>query len=195
MAYGGGVRRKGLVAGAVLTAALALGALPSVAGSRTPTSIRPLPAEAFQVVRLEASADRSSHPTIGPLDPARASAGRLDPATVLIEPGSNGVPAGRPRVSQPAAVAIAVRKPLPRPKAILHGLASWYVNGTTAMRLPPGTHVRICGRGGCVSRVVDDWGPASYLRTRIVDLMPGDFVRVTGRWLGKGLAPVTVFVY
>ena len=195
MAYGGSVRRKGLVAGAVLTVALALGALPGVTGSPTRTPVGPLPVAAFQAIRSAASLDRSSSLTIGPLDAAHRSAGRIDLTTVLIEPGSAAAPAARPRVSQPAAVPIAVRKPLPKPKAVLRGLASWYVNGTTAMRLPFGTHVRICGRGGCINRVVTDWGPARYLRSRIVDLDPADFVRVTGRWLGKGLAVVAVYVY
>ena len=75
------------------------------------------------------------------------------------------------------------------------GLASWYNHGTTAMRLPRGTHVRICGARGCVYTVVRDWGPARYLGNRVVDMTPSDFIRVTGKGLGAGLARVTVYIY
>jgi len=80
-------------------------------------------------------------------------------------------------------------------RRVLTGLASWYDNGTTAMRLPRGTHIRICGARSCVTTVVRDWGPAAYLSKRVVDMTPGDFVRVTGKGLGAGLAPVTVYIY
>ena len=46
---------------------------------------------------------------------------------------------------------------LPRRK--LSGEATFYDNGTTAMRLPGGTLVRICGPGGCIVRTVTDYGP------------------------------------
>ncbi len=103
-----------------------------------------------------------------------------------------------PRVTSRAAPAKA-KKPVastPRtPKAVFHGLASWYDNGTTAMRLPRGTRVKICGPAGCVTRTISDWGPAKRLGNRVVDLTPADFRRITGKSLGAGLAEVTVYVY
>jgi hypothetical protein len=212
------VRRQSLVASAVLTAALALVALPGVAGSQTPSRARPVQAEALQSVRLPAS-DDGSPVEIRPLDAARESAGRLDEASSLIEPGTASAPAERPSVNQPTPRAVTLLPPkpkvvLPKPvvkprvaakpkgitlpkewKRVMSGLASWYDNGTTAMRLPKGTRIKICGAKGCVVRVVRDWGPARYLSNRVVDLTPQDFVKVTGRSLSAGLAPVTVYIY
>ena len=82
-----------------------------------------------------------------------------------------------------------------KPTAVFHGLASWYDNGTTAMRLPRGTHIKVCGPAGCVTRTVSDWGPAKWLGNRVIDLTPADFRRITGKSLGAGLAKVTVYVY
>jgi hypothetical protein len=215
------VRRQGLVAGAVLTAALALGALPGVAGSHVPSPVRPLEAAAFQAIRLPASDDRPRR-SVGQFDPALESAGHLETGDHLIEPGSFVAPAGRPTVSLPAVRAIrvdppkpkAVAKPVVKPvtkpvaspaapkaatpqpyKRVQKGLASWYSAGLTAMRLPYGSRVRICGAAGCVNRVITDWGPARWLSDRIVDLAAGDFVRVTGRPLSAGIAKVTVYIY
>ena len=78
---------------------------------------------------------------------------------------------------------------------MITGLASWYDHGTTAMRLPYGTHITICGARGCLSTVVRDLGPARYLAARVVDMTPGDFMRVTGRSLRTGLAKVSVYIY
>jgi hypothetical protein len=115
-------------------------------------------------------------------------------------PRPTATPTPRPTATPTArAAAKPVSKTTSAPSAgykrVLTGLASWYDNGTTAMRLPHGTHVRICGAKGCVSRVVRDWGPARYLSDRVVDMTPGDFVAVTGRSLGAGLAKVTVYIY
>ena len=224
------VRRKSLVAGAVLTAALALGALPEAVGSLSPTTLNSIPAGAFQSVHLSAMSE-GPIVTVDPPDPTAESASHLEPAAILIEPGSFEAPPARPLVAQPQPAAVAVLRdppkavaalrsaarptakpvvkrvvkppaPLKKPsspahgaRGVLHGLASWYDNGTTAMRLPRGTHIRICGERGCVNRVVTDWGPASWLSDRVVDLMPRDFVAVTGLGLGAGLADVTVYVY
>jgi hypothetical protein len=216
------VRRKSLVASAVLTAVLALGALPDVSRSLTPSPVRPVPAGAFQSVRLSALEEGMAN---GPssLDAANESASHLDLTATLIEPGSFEAPTERPLVRQPVpAVTVVPRNPpkpaatarkatpttVPaRPKArvakappgkprfVLHGIASWYSNGTTAMRLPRGTRVRICGSAGCVTRVVNDYGPAKWLSARIVDLMPGDFRAVSGRSLSAGVTKVTVYIY
>jgi len=230
------VRRKSLVAGAVLTAALALGALPEAVGSSSPTTLNPIPAGAFQSVHLSVLSE-GPNVTVNPPDPMAESASHLEPAAILIEPGSMESVLTRPTVTQTQAAAVAVRitvtkrvafrasRPTVKPvvkrvvkpvvkrvvkvrapvrkhaasgpvvREVLHGLASWYDNGTTAMRLPRGTHIRICGERGCVNRVVTDWGPASWLPDRVVDLMPSDFVAVTGLQLGAGLANVTVYIY
>ena len=93
--------------------------------------------------------------------------------------------AARPTPAQPVPVA--------RTVVLLHGIASWYDNGTTAMRWARGAHVRICGPAMCVNRVVTDWGPDFRLHPdRVVDLMPSDFVLVCGCSLRIGLTTVTV---
>ena len=140
------------------------------------------------------------------LDAAGESAGHLEAATSLIEPGSPAPALERPAVDQPAPVLKAVpwrdpkpvvgpAEPDPRAKRVVSGTASWYDNGTTAMRLPLGTRVKVCGARACVVRVVRDWGPASTLGRRVADLTPEDFVAITGRSLKTGLAPVTVYIY
>jgi hypothetical protein len=214
------VRRQSLVASVVLTSALVtLVALPGVAGSQTPSFVRPLTAEALQRVRLPASADGS--PTaIRPVEAGYDSAGHLDDTAPLIEPGAYHPPTQRPAALQPTPNLRRVAPPKPKPvvkpravppkptvkprvtpgptpkaRQVLVGLASWYDNGTTAMRLPRGTRIRICGARMCISTVVRDWGPARYLSDRVVDMTPQDFVRVTGKSLGAGLAPVKVYIY
>jgi hypothetical protein len=229
------VRRQSLVASAVLTAALALVALPGVAGSQIRSPERPLTAEAFQSVRLPASAG-GSPVAVHPLDVWSSTTGSPAPTAAPIEPGIFDAPASRLPVTQPLPLALLVQLEKPSPKnisrpavvakaaakahkmtakatakakkvavktkskaskyrRILTGLASWYDNGTTAMRMPRGTRVKICGEAGCVTRTIRDWGPARYLWQRIVDLTPGDFRRVTGKRLGAGLAKVTVYIY
>ena len=193
------VRRQSLVASVVLTAALVtLVALPGAVGSQTPSTARLLTAEAFQAVRLPATDDGSLQ-AIRPLDVGYESAGHLDETASLIEPGDYSPPAKRSRVSQPVPKPVTVSPPKPRIeqtyKQTMSGLASWYSHGTTAMRLPRGTHVRICGARSCVTTVVRDWGPAPYLSARVVDMTPWDFVRVTGKRLGAGLALVKVYIY
>ena len=52
------------------------------------------------------------------------------------------------------------------------------------MRLPRGTIVVICGNGGCVERVVTDYGPIKP--SRVVDLYRPDFFAICGcaSWSG-----------
>jgi hypothetical protein len=199
----------------VLTAAfVTLVALPGVAGSQTPSIVRPLTAAAFQTVRLPASAGGSPE-AIRPLYVGYESAELRDLAP-LIETGAVLPTTERSAVVPrlPSVVSVIVPPPTAATKtattkhsttqpttpktawrSVLSGLASWYDNGTTAMRLPYGTQIKICGAKGCVSRMVRDWGPARYLSNRVVDMIPEDFVRITGRSLSAGLAPVTVYVY
>jgi hypothetical protein len=143
--------------------------------------------------------------------------GRLDAAAILMEPAATATPTPRPRPAtpavQPSVQVTVIPKPTTRPTPVrtappavgtistgkgytLSGWASWYDNGTTAMRLPRGTHVRICGPATCVDRTVTDYGPdASVFPNRIVDMMPTDFATVCGCSPSKGTVRVTVTVY
>jgi hypothetical protein len=180
-----------LVVGSVLTAALALVALPGLAGSQALSPIEPIPASAFQQFTALADAPRSIV-SVGPLDDAHGSADSLSERTSIIErdaapdPG----PTGRASLNQPDPASASVRKP---PRYTLTGEATFYDNGTTAMRLPRGTVVVICGRGSCIERVVNDYGPVKP--SRVVDLYRPDFFAVCGCPWFAGTTQVTVSVY
>ena len=175
----------------MLIAALALVALPGLAGSRVPNPIEPLPASAFQPLSVPAYQARSTI-SIGSLDAAHAAAGSVAADTSFIEPGSapQTGPTGRVKLNQPEAGSASVLKP---PRYTLTGDATFYDNGTTAMRLPRGTIVVICGNGGCVERVVTDWGPQKA--SRVVDLYRPDFFAICGCASWSGTTRVTVSVY
>lgn len=175
----------------MLIAALALVALPGLAGSRAPNPLEPLPASAFQPLSIPANNARSTI-SIDPLDAAHDAAGTVLEDTSFIEPGA-AIPMGptaRARINQPEAGAASLRKP---PLYTLTGTATFYDNGTTAMRLPRGTIVVVCGSGGCVERVVNDYGPIKA--SRIVDLYRADFFDVCGCASWAGTTSVTVSVY
>ena len=96
------MRPKTIIAGAVLTTALALVAAPGFAGSRTPAPYEPVPAAAFQALKSDANARSTA--SIRRLDPAYDSAGRLAPDAVFAEPGTTGsadVPVLKRTVKQP----------------------------------------------------------------------------------------------
>ena len=59
------------------------------------------------------------------------------------------------------------------------------------MRLPRGTVVKICGKGGCIVRVVNDYGPQK--KSRVVDLYRPDFFEVCGCPSYAGTTQVTVY--
>ena len=61
------------------------------------------------------------------------------------------------------------------------------------MRLPRGTIVKICGPGGCIVRVVNDYGPQK--KSRVVDLYRPDFFAICGCPSWAGTTQVTVYVY
>jgi hypothetical protein len=186
------VRPSPLVASAVLTVVLALVALPGIAGSRTPSPDRPIEAAAFQAFSIQATEDGSSS-TIDPLDPAQRSANYLEADAAIAQPGQALPVPGRPHTIQPAVSAQLSIKP---PRYTLSGFASFYDNGTTAMRLPRGTLIRVCGAGGCLERVVNDYGPsASFQPVRIIDMYRPDFFAVCGCPSWSGTAQVTVAVY
>jgi hypothetical protein len=180
-----------MVVGSVLIAALALVALPGLSGSRVPNPIEPLPASAFQPLSVPANLARSTL-SIDPLDAAHEGAGVLGEDASFVEPGDAPLtgPTARLKLNQPEATPASLRKP---PRYTLTGIATFYDHGTTAMRLPRGTIVIVCGDGGCVERVINDYGPISS--PRIVDLYRPDFFAVCGCASWSGTTKVTVSVY
>jgi hypothetical protein len=127
----------------------------------------------------------------GVADAARRSDGFLASSTELVEPGSVPViTASRAKVGQPAGPLGTAWKP---PRYTISGYATFYDNGTTAMRLPRGTVVRVCGSGGCIERTVTDYGPITP--SRIVDLYRPDFFSICGCASWSGTTSVTVSVY
>ena len=177
--------------GSVLTAALALAALPGLAGSRAPSTEEPVPAVAFQSLSVPASATSAALKVAG-LDGGYVSAGVVHERAPFIEPGAEleAGPTARAGVRQAEPGARTTRKP---PKYTLRGEATFYDHGTTAMRLPRGTIVIICGGGGCIERVVNDHGPQQP--SRIVDLYRPDFFEICGCPSWSGVVDVTVHVY
>jgi hypothetical protein len=187
----------------VLTAALALVALPGLVGSRAPSPIEPIPASAFQQLTIPADESRSTF-SIGSLDAAHVSAATVGANTQILEHGATPEreALAREGVVQPTVAASSTRKAPPgalagtihgSPKSVLTGGATFYDNGTTAMRLPRGTVVKICGPGGCIVRVVNDYGPQK--QSRVVDLYRPDFFRICGCPSYAGTTHVTVYVY
>ena len=186
------MRPSRTVAGAALTAALALVALPGIVGSAGPSPATVLDPSAFQSVQVPAFSTTAI--AVEPLDDAHRSASRLGAETILTEPGRAPVRAvaGRPSVVVPASQSGSTLKP---PRYKLTGYATYYANGTTAMRLPRGTLVIVCGAGGCIERTINDYGPIASYRNRIVDLYTPDFFKVCGCPWFAGTTWVTVSVY
>jgi hypothetical protein len=183
------MRRRSVVATAALIAALALVGLPVPAGSRTPSIARDLQAAAFTSLTIPAGSPALDAP--GGLDPAQRSAGFLAGAATLTEPGSApAAPSSRPSVALPALTAGHDWK---TPLYSITGWATFYDAGTTAMRLPAGTVVRICGAGGCIVRTVTDYGPVKT--TRVVDMYRPDFFAICGCASWSGTTWVTVSIY
>jgi hypothetical protein len=193
------MRPRPSVASAALTAVLALVALPGLVGSRTPTAWPSAEAAAFQAV-LTPALGRTGSP-IGPPDRAHRAASTLVATSVVHEAAEiegPGAAASSSRDLVPAWASEPVRSVLvseQRPRATLRGYASFYDRGTTAMRLPLGTRVRICGEAGCIERVVSDYGPSSRIRPlRIADLYRPDFFAICGCPAGAGTTWVTVSI-
>ena len=181
-----------MVAGAALTAALALGALPGIAGSAGPTPASAVDPATFQSVQVPAFATAGLS-VEGP-DSAYAAAGRIDAPATFVEAGRAPriAAAVHPSIALPAVTSGSALKP---PRYRLSGYATFYGNGTTAMRLPRGTTVIVCGGGGCLERVVSDYGPVASYRNRIVDLYTPDFFAVCGCPSWSGTTWVTVSIY
>ena len=186
------MRPRTLVVGLALTAALALVALPGLAGSRASRPSEPVPVGALQPLPETGSGARPAIAVDG-LDVADAAAGAVTDDTTFIEPGQvpKAGPSARHKVDQPDGSSKSIRKPA---KYKLTGTATFYEAGSTAMRLPRGTIVIICGGGGCVERVINDYGPAQG-SDRIVDLYKPDFFDICGCPSYSGTTKVTVYVY
>jgi len=185
----------------VLTAALALVVLPVSAGSRVPSPFEPVPAGAFQQLDVPANDARTADASEAALDDPHVSAAGLNSTSSIVEPGPVETAAAviRPKTTQPSVGAKSVSKGARsaalsgKPKYTLSGGATFYDNGTTAMRLPRGTVVKICGKGGCIVRVVNDYGPQK--KSRVVDLYRPDFFTICGCPSWAGTTQVTVYVY
>jgi hypothetical protein len=183
------MRRKSVVAIAALIAAFALAGLPAPAGSTIPSTAAELAPAALTALTIPAAAPAQK--ASGVPDAALRSAGFISRTTSLVEPGiAPAAPVARPRVNQPPAPS---GKDWKKPKYTISGYATFYDNGTTAMRLPRGTVVRICGDGGCIERTVNDYGPVKKIR--VVDMYRPDFFDICGCPWFSGSTWVTVSIY
>jgi hypothetical protein len=153
--------------------------------------MEPVPAVAFQPLPILAN-ETSSALSIAGLDRAHVSAGAVSALSSFVEPGAapESGPTRRARVDQPEPGSHSSRKPA---KYTLHGEATFYDAGFTAMRLPRGTVIIVCGRGGCLERVVTDYGPLKP--SRVIDLYRPDFFKICGCPSWSGVVDVTVYVY
>ena len=186
------MRPSRTVAIAALTAALALGSLPNLVGSREPVSDGPIEAAAFRNVILAAIGVRSTK-EIGTPDPVYAAAGQIDAASGFSERGFGPAPAPPPDRVAPKVPAAPTTWDWKPPRSTVTGYATFYDNGTTAMRLPRGTIVVICSSTGCLERVVSDYGPIK--QTRVVDMYRPDFFQICGCGWWTGTMWVTVRIY
>ncbi len=187
------MRPSRTVARSALTAVLALGALPGLVGSQESKQDLPLDAALFEPVDLATARDRQGLGAIVP-DAAGRSAGALGVLDAFGEPASNlaGPPDERARPKLQSGKADWRWK---APRYSLTGTASFYDYGTTAMRdVPRGTHIVICGAGGCLETVVSDYGP-SKAGGRLIDMYRPDFFQVCGCGWWSGTTTVTVKVY
>ena len=187
--------RLKFVACAVLSAALALVAAPGIVGSRTPSPVRAIEAAAFQPLQIDASGVTT--PVVAADDPALRSANALDDSARFDEPAPPT--ASRYHLPEPCSGASpcpACTSTIKPPKYVAQGrgqLLQQRHDGDA----PAGGHdhpgVR---RGGCLERVVNDYGPsASFKPARIIDMYEPDFFKICGCPSWSGLTEVTVSVY
>jgi hypothetical protein len=172
---------------------LALGALPGLVGSHEPSRDQPIDAASFGQIFLATTRDQQSGGDII-FDAAGQSDGVLSALEPFgdVGPGKLAAPDDRaqPRIGAPKA-----SWTWKKPRYSLSGAASFYDNGTTAMRdVPRGTTIVICGAGGCIQTVVSDYGPAKSTG-RIIDMYRPDFFRICGCGWWSGTTSVTVRVY
>jgi hypothetical protein len=187
------MRPSRTVARAALTAVLALGALPGLVGSHEPGRDQPIDAALFEQIDLATTRDRQ-----GTGDIVFDAAGQSDGVLGVLAPFADlapGQPTSPDDRAQPHVQAAAAGWTWKKPRYSISGYASFYDNGTTAMRdVPRGTTIVICGAGGCLERVVSDYGPAKSTG-RIIDMYRPDFFRICGCGWWSGTTTVTVRVY
>jgi rare lipoprotein A (peptidoglycan hydrolase) len=179
------VRLHGVVARAVLIAALASVVVPAVAGSRIPSAPQQLDPAAFTQVDL---ARTQTTMTTLSLDPANRSAGSLAPDGVLGEPRANPATTfgPRPTVTLPNAKAIVQETWKFDPNISWYGPGFYGHAGACGMvpggiqkdtigvahrTLPCGTKVTFKYNGVIVVARVIDRGP--YVAGRIFDMTHG----------------------
>ena len=178
------LKRDRLVAGAVLTAALALVAVPGPAGSRTPGGDLANESERFQAIVLDPALAGAATST---LDPALRSASALEENAPLLEPAPESDASARPVLDQPEAAAGAIDLNVWR----RDGNISWYgpgfygrrtacglalttsIIGVAHRSLPCGTRIqfRNPANGRVVTARVIDRGP--YVSGRQWDMTAG----------------------
>jgi hypothetical protein len=186
------MRPSRTVARAALTAVLAVGALPGLVGSNEPVRDKPIDAALFEQVYLATTRDRQGIGLIS-IDAAGRSAGALGQLDAFAEPDPDS--SGPDERAQPNLEAPSADWRWKPARYSLTGWASFYDNGTTAMRdVPRGTVIVICGAGGCLERVVSDFGP-SAAGGRLIDMYRPDFFQVCGCGWWSGTTWVTVRVY
>lgn len=173
----------------MLSAVLALAAVPGLSGSPALSPDWPLEASGVQAAALRGP---TTWPitVAGPLDAAARSQGHIEGATYFEEPGEDQDTPGKSAVSVPVSKSTWAWK---EPLYTLTGIASYYNAGYTAMRLPRGTIIVVCGAAACLERVINDYGPG--IPERIIDLYKPDFFTVCGCGWWEGLTQVTVRVY
>ena len=186
------MRPSRTVARAALTAALVLAALPGLVGSHEPAA-SPVDAALFEQVTLATTPDQQGP---GPylLDDAAVSAGALEATDGFAETGG-APPEDLGHRAAPDVQAAASSWTWKPPRSTMTGIASFYDFGTTAMRdVPRGTTIVICGAGGCIERIVNDYGP-SKAGGRLIDMYRPDFFEICGCGWWSGTTTVTVRVY
>ena len=187
------MRPSRTVARAALTAALVVGALPGLVGSHQPAPTHQVEAALFEQVTLATSPEEQG-PGSYVLDERGLSAGALDADDGFAETGSAEA-SGLERRAAPNVGAAESSWSWKPPKFSLTGIASFYDFGTTAMRdVPRGTTIVICGAGGCIERIVTDYGP-SKAGGRLIDMYRPDFFKICGCGWWSGTTTVTVRVY
>ncbi len=187
----------------MLTVALVLVAGTGLVGSLTPSEPPRIPESAFVPLQPPQATPLQQPDQTASGDPALAAA---EAPSAAASPSPTPGPSLTPVAHERPGVGLGATepptpKPTPKPtpalgtpRQILTGTATWYNNGTTAMRLPRGTLVKICGSHACVVRRTGDWGPAPWTH-HIADLTPQDFRTVCGCGPGTGVIHVKISVY
>jgi hypothetical protein len=186
------MRPSRAVARAALTATLALGALPGLVGSHGPSPDRPIDTAAFRQFFLATTGDPNPGGPVLPDTAARSASviGAFDTFGAIGDQADTSSDRAQPKV--PSTKASSSWK---KPRYTLSGYASFYDHGTTAMRdVPRGTVIVICGAGGCIERVVSDYGPAKSTG-RVIDMYRPDFFKICGCGWWSGTTEVTIRVY